>query len=276
MAHEPGESEVRGGPGQGDERRNAFMRNLAHELSTPLTPLAGYLRILQSEKLGPLSPQQRRMVEAMIHSTARITRILENLSDFATLGPGDPRLHPAALDPDALAQEVVKEHAPAVRDGHLHVQVLPSGGGAVVADARKLRQALANLVSNAVKFSPHGGEVLVEVTRDASSLRYAVYDQGPGIPAAEVESVFEPLEAARRGVEEVRVPGSGLGLPVARRIAEAHGGRAFLESPPHSQPGVEHVYGGCRIVLEIPIRPAEAAAAERAPAAGLRPEGPDR
>jgi len=276
MAQEPSDGDVKDGPGHADDRRTAFMRNLAHELSTPLTPLAGYLHILQSEKLGPLSAQQRRMVEAMIQSTARITRILENLSDFATLGPGDPRLHAAALDPDALAQEVVDEQASAARDGHLHLRVLRSGGGPVTADPRKLRQALANLVSNAVKFSPHGGEVLVEVVRDAGHLRWAVYDQGPGIPQGEAEAVFEPLRAARRGADEARAPGSGLGLPVARRIAEAHGGRVFLESPPHSQPGVEHVYGGCRLVLEIPLRTAESASGEPGPPAGLRPEGPDR
>jgi len=132
------------------------------------------------------------------------------------------------------------------------------GGGAVVADARKLRQALSNLVSNAVKFSPHGGEVLVDVTREPTRVRFAVYDQGPGIGSGEVERIFEPLyHAAARG-EDARLPGSGLGLPVARRIAEAHGGRVYVESPPRTQPAsATRHFTGSKFVLEIPVRPSD-------------------
>src|SRR6266540_2329203 len=142
-----------------DRLRSAFMHNLAHELSTPLTPLSGYLRILSSGKLGALSPQQQRIVETMLQSVRRLTGIVDNLADFASLEVGKAPL----------------------RDARLHVTVMHGGGGPVVADPRKLRQALANLVTNAVKFSPHGGEVLVEVRREPERLRFTVYDQGPGV-----------------------------------------------------------------------------------------------
>jgi signal transduction histidine kinase len=237
------------------ERQRRFMKDLAHELSTPLTPIAGYLRILESGKLGQLSAQQRRVVESTLVSLARLTRIVQNLSDFATLAPGDARLHLSPLDPDQLAGEVVAEQEGAARDARLHVAVSPAGGGPAVADPQKLRQALGNLLSNAVKFSPHGGEVLVEVSRPEGLLRIAVWDQGPGVPSGELEAIFEPLHrAGRRGGEEARAPGSGLGLSVARRIAEAHGGRAFVESPPRNQPaGAVRTFGGSRFVLEIPL-----------------------
>ncbi|HEY6101116.1 MAG TPA: ATP-binding protein, partial [Anaeromyxobacter sp.] len=141
----------------------------------------------------------------------------------------------------------------------LHVTVAPDGGGPIIADARKLRQAVANLVQNAVKFSPHGGEVLVEVTRDPARLRFTVYDQGPGIRAGESDLVFEPLHHAQaKGRDEARAPGTGLGLPVARGIAEAHGGRLWLESPPRTQPAhLARHFTGSKFVLEIPVRPAE-------------------
>ncbi len=245
--------------------RSAFMHDLAHELSTPLTPLAGYLRILQSEKLGPLALQQRRIVEAMIHSVERLARIVDNLADFASLQMGRAHLHDEPVDPDQLAEEVVADLRPAARDARLHVTVQRAGGGPVIADARKLRQAVANLVSNAVKFSPHGGEVLVQVSRDPSLLRFAVYDQGPGIPAGEAERIFEPLYHAARGGGEARAPGSGLGLPVARRIAEAHGGRAWGESPPLTQPGQgPRHFTGSKFVIEIPARSAPAVGAGHA------------
>jgi signal transduction histidine kinase len=244
-----------------DRLKSAFMHNLAHELSTPLTPLAGYLRILQSDKLGALSPQQRRIVDAMMQSVGRLTRIVDNLSDFASLQAGHAPILESKVQPDQLADEVVAEQRSAVKDARLHVTVQHAGGGPVLADARKLRQALSNLVSNAVKFSPHGGEVLVEVAREAGKLRFTVYDQGPGIRPGEQEQIFEPLyHAAARGGEEARQPGSGLGLPVARRIAEAHGGRVAVESPPRTQPpGATPHYTGAKFVLEIPLRPADQA-----------------
>jgi signal transduction histidine kinase len=242
-----------------DRLKTAFMHNLAHELSTPLTPLSGYLRILQSGKLGELSPQQKRIVDSMMQSVTRLARVVDNLSDFASLQTGQAPILEGAVQPDQLADEVVAELRAAIKDARLHVVVTHAGGGPVIADPRKLRQAVSNLVSNAVKFSPHGGEVLVEVAREPGKLRYAVYDQGPGIRPGDVERIFEPLHhAASRGSEEARAPGSGLGLPVARRIAEAHGGRIWVESPPRTQPpSMARHFTGSKFVLEIPVRPAD-------------------
>jgi signal transduction histidine kinase len=233
-----------------------FMRNLAHELSTPITPIAGYLKILASGKVGELAPQQKRIVESVQASLTRLIRIVENLSDFARLQAGQAPIFPAEVDPDSLADEVVADLRAAIKDARLHVTVMKAGGGPVTADPKKLRQALANLVGNAIKFSPHGGEVLVEVQRDGDRLRFSVFDQGPGIPASEQELVFEPFFHATGQDEGMRLPGSGLGLPVARRIAEAHGGRAWLESPPRTQTGSQtRHFTGSKAVIEIPVSP---------------------
>ncbi|HEY6001826.1 MAG TPA: hybrid sensor histidine kinase/response regulator [Anaeromyxobacter sp.] len=239
-----------------DRLKSAFVHNLAHELSTPLTPLAGYLKILRSGKLGPLAPQHQRLLDSMQQAVGRLVRVVDNLSDFASLENGEAPLLDADVDPDALAEEVVAELRPAIKDARLNVVVARGGGGPIRADARKLRQAMGNLVANAVKFSPHGGEVLVEVVRDGERLRFSVFDQGPGIRAGEAERIFEPLyHAAARG-EEARAPGTGLGLPVARRIAQAHGGRVFVESPPRTQPAASaRHFTGSKFVLEIPVRP---------------------
>lgn len=237
--------------------RSAFVQNLAHELSTPLTPLAGYLRMLSAGKLGPLSPQQQRIVETMVQAVGRLSRVVDNLADFASLGAGQALIR-SEIEPDRLADEVVDELKPAIRDARLHVTVLHGGGAPVLADARKLRQALANVVQNAVKFSPHGGEVLVEVLRDPGRIRFVVYDQGPGVAPGEAEQIFEPLHHAATRGDAARLPGSGLGLPVARRIAEAHGGRVWVESPPRTQPAASaRHFTGSKFVLEVPARPVE-------------------
>lgn len=249
-----------------DRLRSAFMHDVAHELSTPLTPLAGYLKILQSDKLGPLQPQQRKVVDAMSSAVTKLTRIIDNLSDFATLQAGHATLLQGAVDPDALVDEIVEELRPGAREARVQIEVRKSGGGPIQADRRKLRQALANVIGNAVKYSPHGGDILVELVRDGGNLRVAVYDQGPGISAADAQRVFEPFfHASRPRGEEARQPGSGLGLPVARRIVEAHGGRVRVESPPLSQPGSgSRHFTGCKFILELPAVASAAAREVRA------------
>jgi signal transduction histidine kinase len=255
-----------------DRLKSAFMHNLAHELSTPLTPLSGYLRILQAGKLGPLGPQHQRVVDASLQAVTRLARIVDNLSDFASLEAGRAPILLGDVDPDQLVDEVVAELGPAIREARLHVTVSRREAGPIVADRRKLRQAVENLVQNAVKFSPHGGDVLIEVLRDERRIRFSVYDQGPGIVAGETERIFEPLyHAASRGGVDARPPGTGLGLPVARRIAEAHGGRITVESPPRTQPAsLSRHFTGSKFVLELPLRPADRPRApEPTPAASL-------
>jgi len=248
------ESRVRERLAQSDRLRSAFMHDVAHELSTPLTPLAGYLKILQSDKLGPLVPQQRKVIDAMAVAVTKLARIIDNLSDFATLQAGHATLLPGAVDPDALVDEIVQELRLGAREARIQIEVRSSRGGPIQGDRRKLRQALANVIGNAVKFSPHGGDVLVELARDPGRLRISVYDQGPGIAAADVNRVFEPFfHAARPRGEEARQPGSGLGLPVARSIVEAHGGRIHVESPPLSQPAsMSRHFTGCKFIVELP------------------------
>jgi signal transduction histidine kinase len=250
-----------GSPEASETARATFVRDLVHELSTPITPLAGYLRILQSDKLGPLSQQQRKVVESMLGSVQRLSRIVENLSDFANLQTSAAVLKLEPVDPDAIVDELIGELRAAIRDGQVHVIVSKSGGGPVVADGKKLKQAIGNLLSNAVKFSPHGGEILVEAVREPDVLRIAVYDQGPGVLPAEQQAIFEPFHhAATRGADDARAPGTGLGLPVTRRIAEAHGGRVWVESPPRTQPGsVSRLFSGAKFVVELPARSGSAA-----------------
>jgi signal transduction histidine kinase len=238
-----------------DRLGRIFISNLAHELRTALTPITGYVRILASDKLGALTPQQQKVLETIQHSASRITRVVENLSDFAILEAKDAPLFLAEVDPDALAEEVVAELRPPVREARLHVAVRKGGGGPVSADPKKLRQALLNVVGNAVKFSPHGGEVLVEVQREGDRVRFLVLDQGPGIPARDQANVFEPFFHAAGRSEGARHPGSGLGLPVARRLVEAHGGRISVESPPRTQgDSSRRQFTGSKFVLEVPAR----------------------
>ncbi|GAC1341715.1 MAG: hybrid sensor histidine kinase/response regulator [Myxococcales bacterium] len=254
--------------------KTEFMQNLSHELATPLTPIAGYLNMLRSGKMGELSPQQERALEAMVLASDRLSRTIDNLVDFASLEGGTTAVHRDGFQPDALSKWVFDEARPKARARRVHLEVKIESAEPGFGDERKLRQALGNMVDNAIKFSPHGSEVLLRVSGDPARLLFEVFDQGEGVLPGEGERVFEPFFHADRGAEE-RAPGAGLGLPVAKQIVEAHGGHIWVESPPKTQPENGHHFSGAKVAFWIPSR--EKAPAEAGSTAGLfseaEPEG---
>ena len=124
-----------------DARRSAFMRDLVHDLSTPLTPIAGYLTLLRGERMGPLTAQQRKAIETMAGAVVRLTRIVENLSDLASLQAGPSAIRAGPVHPDELAEAAASELQAAAQESRLHLEVRTAGGGEIMGDARKLRQA---------------------------------------------------------------------------------------------------------------------------------------
>jgi signal transduction histidine kinase len=229
------------------------MQNLSHELATPLTPITGYLKILQSGKTGALSDSQEKILESMDIAAERLSRTIDNLVDFATLESGGYAIHRAEFNPSALVKAVLDEERPKARMKRIDLGVVQEGQGVGWGDERKLRQAVGNLVDNALKFSPHGSQVLLRVVADPTRLTFEVYDQGEGLLADEAEKVFDPFFHADR-VGEERAPGAGLGLPVAKQIVEAHGGKIWAESPPKSQPDSKHHFSGAKVGFWIPMR----------------------
>jgi signal transduction histidine kinase len=256
----------------GARSKTEFMQNLSHELATPLTPITGYLKILKSEKMGPLSGPQRKIIDSMQTASERLSRTIDNLVDFATLESGGYAIHRHTFDPAGAVKAVLDEEKPKAKARRIIVELiggpLPEGWG----DERKLRQALGNVVDNAIKFSPHGSHVLVRVAADAQRLSFEVYDQGEGMLADEAERVFDPFFHADR-VGEERAPGAGLGLPVAKQIIEAHGGHISAESPPKNQPDSKHHFSGTRVAFWIPLRAHAPKEAQPTPFAESAPEG---
>src|SRR2546429_593518 len=212
--------------------KTEFMQNLSHELATPLTPITGYLKILKSEKTGPMTEPQRRILDSMQTASERLSRTIDNLVDFATLESGGYAIHRDTFDPRTAAKAVIEEEKPKAKARRITLELvaqpLPETGWG---DERKLKQALGNVIDNAIKFSPHGSHVLVRVSADNQRLSFEVYDQGEGMLAEEAEKVFDPFFHADR-VGDERAPGAGLGLPVAKQIIEAHGGKISAQSPP--------------------------------------------
>jgi two-component system cell cycle sensor histidine kinase PleC len=187
---------------------------ISHELRTPMSSIVGFSEILRRDDL----PEERRAgaVEHITDAARHILGLVEDLLDLAKLDAGVAALQLKAVELGPLLGEVSAMLSPLAEERGVEVSV--SGCGAVWADERRLRQALLNLVGNAIKFSPAGARVSIAAEGD----RIVVRDQGPGI--ADAERAFAPFE--RLGAEQ---PGTGLGLTLSRQFVEAMGGTLALE-----------------------------------------------
>ena len=136
--------------------KSEFMQNLSHELATPLTPITGYLKMLRSEKLGPLTEQQGRALESMALSVERLSRTIDNLVDFASLEGGSDGVNRDQFDVAHLIKSVFDEARAKAKARRVHLTQEVKTTHTAFGDERKLHQALANLIDNAIKFPPNG------------------------------------------------------------------------------------------------------------------------
>ncbi len=241
--------------------RREFLRNLSHELSTPMTPAVGYLKLLLGEELGPLTPTQRTALLAVDAGVSRFRGLIDTLLDVSALETG--RLHFFGRDYDLakLAKRAIDQVRPRAADKQITLRVqaadrpLPAHG-----DPDKLRRALAHLLDNAIKFTPKGGTVAVRTQALAEErLAFEVADTGPGIPPHSFDRILEVFYQVDGSVTR-EFGGVGLGLAFARRVAEAHGGSIVVESPPRSAWVTDQRIEGTLVRLEIashPLLPAD-------------------
>jgi signal transduction histidine kinase len=207
-------------------KREKMVLEVSHDLRTPLTSIKGSADNLLDGIAGPLGESQREYVEIVRDHAARligaITRLLQDARDESVRIV----LHPAALEVGALVRDVVRGLQPIATERGVSVEV---SGAAVeaVADPDKLRKVVENLVGNALKFTDRGGSVRVKVEEGEADVRIVVDDTGVGMPAEEVERIFDRFY---RGREDR--PGSGLGLAITRDLVRLHGGEILARSSP--------------------------------------------
>jgi signal transduction histidine kinase len=212
-----------------DELKDQFIGLVSHELRTPLTVIIGAVNTALSEATR-LSPQEtRQLLEDAASESELLSHILENLLELSRSQAGRLILH---LEPLRLEDVVQKTIHEARRHSSMHqfVMDLPKKIPPLRADRIRLERILHNLVENAVKYSP-GGEVRVSARQEGENLVIAVHDQGPGISLHDQARLFQPFRRTRQA-ETDATKGVGLGLLVCRTLAEAHGGKIWLESKP--------------------------------------------
>ncbi|MHB8991513.1 MAG: PAS domain-containing sensor histidine kinase [Chloroflexota bacterium] len=206
-------------------RREEFTSVVAHELRGPLTVLLGNIQILR--RLEGLSPERRgKALQSMEEQVHRLERMVHDLLDFSRLQAGRFPIEPVYMELVAVAREVV-EGQQATTKRHRLILEAPDGPVKGNWDRDRVAQALTNLVSNAIKYSPEGGEVGVVVRRVDGQACVSVIDYGIGIAREDIPLLFQPYSRLyRRG----QAKGTGLGLYITRGIVEAHGGRIWVDS----------------------------------------------
>ena len=208
------------------DKRVEFTRALVHELKTPITPVLAATELLLDEiKEEPL----RGLVESIDRGASNLNRRIDELLDLARGEVGMLRLNVQAIDPAPLLQEIVSNVIPlASHNGQSVSLEMPSPLPHVWADEERLRQVVMNLVNNALKFTPEGGEITLSAREDGANLIVEVHDTGRGMSAEEQKRLFEPYYQSESGRE--RFSGLGLGLALSKKLVELHGGQIWVKS----------------------------------------------
>ncbi len=201
-----------------------FVSNISHELRTPLTHIKGYMELMVSESLGPLTDEQRHGLQVSQKAADRLENLIEDLIMFALASRGELSLKQEALDIRRLANVAV--HAVSEKAAERGVSLEVQGREnlpLVQADPEKIAWVLNQLLDNAVKFTPSGGRVAVQLKEESINLvMVSVSDTGIGIPPNRMQEIFEPFHQLD-GSSTRKAGGTGLGLSLVRQIVEAHG-----------------------------------------------------
>lgn len=215
-----------------DDAKTNLVATVSHELKTPLTSVRMVLHLLREKSLGPLTRKQDELVETARQDSERLIRILDELLDIARLEAGAASLVKEPVHPTDLVQFIVDEaRRSATEAGVTLTTTVEPGLPTVLVDRQKIGYVFHNFISNAIKYSPRGGQIHVTATATATadrSVQFSVRDQGPGIAAEFQVRIFDRF---------FRVPGqgkrgAGLGLTIAREVVVAHGGRVGVRSQP--------------------------------------------
>ncbi len=217
-----------------DQMKDDFLSTVSHELRTPLTSILGYLKLIQGGVGGEALEAHRPFIETALRNAERLYTLVNDLLELSRLESGDLRLLYAPTTPGAILENGILAVQNLISQKNIQLLKLNRcGDGLVHADAAQLERVLINLISNAVKFSPAGGQLEVGVEwrelLTEKELHGWVKDNGVGIPAGDIERIFEKFYQVDNSSTR-KAGGTGLGLAICKQIVEAHHGRIWAES----------------------------------------------
>ena len=222
-----------------EELRRNMVADLSHELRTPLTNIRGYIEGIADGVVAP-SPE---VLDLMQEETALLTRLIEDLQDIALAESGRLQLQVSDCDLGQLVNSAVQAFQQQAKAKGIALSAESPQPASIRGDYRRLSQVVRNLLSNAIAYTPEGGRVIVTSSIEDGAGRIVVQDNGPGIPQEDLPHVFERFYRVDRSRSR-NTGGAGLGLTIARRLVEAHGGAFSVQSGPES---------GTRFVIDLPL-----------------------
>ena len=247
---------------ESDRRKDEFLATLAHELRNPLAPVRNAIHILRARL--PPSPELHWARDVIDRQVTQMTRLIDDLMDVSRITRGTFELRRERVTLEEVARVAVETSRPIIdASGHELALELPVEPIFLDADLVRLAQVFSNLLNNAAKYTSPGGRILVAAERDARLVRVAVQDSGIGIPAAMLTRVFEAFTQLDRSLERSR-GGLGIGLALAKRLVEMHGGTIEAHS---AGPGL-----GSEFVVRLPV--AEQQVVSAPASASLEARGP--
>jgi PAS domain S-box-containing protein len=214
---------------EAEEAKSTFVSIISHELKTPVSLIKGYASTLRRDDASWDEATVQDALTVIEEEADKLSELIENLLEATRLQSGLMRLALGEVALDRLAERLVDRFA--AQSDHTFVVEFPDNFPVITGDQERLRQVLSNLISNAVKYSPGGGQIAVRGEVLPDGVRVSVSDQGVGIPPDELERIFERFYRVDDALTRT-TQGTGLGLFIARSVIEAHGGRIWAESTP--------------------------------------------
>jgi PAS domain S-box-containing protein len=226
-----------------DQRKNELLAMLSHELRNPLGAIGNAIAIV--ERATPGSDQSRRAHTIIARQAQHMTRLIDDLLEATRITRGKIELHRERVDLEDLLERLCEDYAPEFARAGVSLELRGARDAVWLdGDRTRLAQAIGNLLENAAKFTPRGGQTMLSLAVDKARARVRVQDTGRGIPADLLDHVFEPFAQGDTTIDR-RMGGLGLGLAVARGLVEMHGGTIRVE---HTKPGE-----GTTFEIELPI-----------------------
>jgi signal transduction histidine kinase len=232
-----------------DVAKDEFIATVSHELRTPLTSITGYVELLLEEGADPLTDEQHVFLATIQRGSSRLKRLMNDLLLTAQVRSGHLDIHKTSTDVVEIARQAVQGAQAHASYKALQLSLAsPSHPIVIDADVVRMGQAIDNLISNAIKFTPEDGHVDVTLAQDGTHATLTVADSGMGMTAADIDHLFERFFRTD-SAQVQQIQGSGLGLPIVKAIVEAHDGTIAVTSEPNV---------GTSFVISLPLaRPLE-------------------
>ena len=215
---------------EADRTKSEFVSTVSHELRTPMTAIKGYADLLHAGAVGPINEEQERFLSIIQHNADRLTALINDLLDISRVETGRARFDPRPVQVGDVIADVVNALAGQAKAKQQKLTYEVVGGlSDLMGDRDRLNQVLTNLVGNAIRYTPKGGEIEVRAYPVEGAVRVDVRDTGIGISSEDLGCIFERFYRASHPMVQ-EASGSGLGLAIAKMFVEMHGGRVWVES----------------------------------------------